>query len=1188
MGSPSRVAFTCRLAVFVCLNFITVVSPQSVVAADDWHLLGIPEAWRSVPRGELSPEGGYSWYRTLVRLPENWAGSELTLYVEALDDARSVWVAGETVGVLGSFPPQFRSGLGERGGFRIGTDLLDGLDHFVVAIRVYQSDPRPNFSVAPPVLMNSSRMEAMRLAGKWQYRPGDSSLWAQADPGEFGVDGLLKQLPELPDGIFGLTEKVDDIEAYVNRRSGDTPALSPADALARFQTSEDIAVELVLSDSKIAQPLFMTWDARGRLWVMEYRQYPNPAGLKMLSRDTYLRTVYDRVPQAPPNHVRGADRISIHEDTDGDGFPDAHSVFVDGLNIATSFAIGRGGVYVTNPPYLLFYPDANGDDVPDGDPEVLLEGFGLEDSHSVINSLRFGPDGWLYGAQGSTVTAAVKAPGSEQEPIRSMGQLIWRYHPERRVYEVFAEGGGNTFGCEIDAVGRVFSGHNGGNTRGFHYVQGGYYRKGFGKHGPLSNPFTFGFYEQMKHHDVARFTHNFVLYEDDLLPARFHGQLLGIEPLQGQVVLSDVEPNQTSVATKDIERVLTTDDPWFRPVDIKCGPDGAVYIADLYEQRIDHSSHYAGRVDRTTGRIYRVVPAKKRGPATASELVSATDSAKLLKQLEHPTRWHRQTAVRVLGDRPLDVADDIWALLQQESGPRALDKLWALHAANGLTEQRALQLLSHPQATVRAWTVRILCDAVQELSPAVADALVKLSRLEGYPEVRLQLAASSRRLPAKQAIPMIAMLLTHEEDAGDIFIPLMIWWSVESHVDALKPSELLALLIPESRLWDSPFVQQRILELLMRRYSSSSRPELLSGAAMLLRQAPDAQVREILLKGFESAFAGRSLATLPADLSAALADVGGGSLALRLRRGDPNAVAEATESILDASGKVDQRISLIEICGQPGLESMLPVLQKLVLTESTDSVLAAAIAALQNFPQAELAADVLGRFAGLQGEARLAAESMLVSRPEWASSLLDQIERGQLNDDQITLFGIRQVRMHGGFVEQRAEKIWGPPGGMAAADALAEMDKLRDFLAAGSGNPRTGKRLFAQHCGRCHRLFAEGGQVGPDLTPFTRQDNDRMLSSIVNPALEIREGYETFIVITTNGRIVSGFLVQNDDQIVVLRGVDGQNQIVRRVDIEEMNASPQSVMPEGLLRNLDQQQVRDLFAYLRSTQPVNY
>ncbi|MFZ9092041.1 MAG: DUF7133 domain-containing protein, partial [Planctomycetaceae bacterium] len=291
MGSPSRVAFTCRLAVFVCLNFITVVSPQSVVAADDWHLLGIPEAWRSVPRGELSPEGGYSWYRTLVRLPENWAGSELTLYVEALDDARSVWVAGETVGVLGSFPPQFRSGLGERGSFRIGTDLLDGRDHFVVAIRVYQSDPRPNFSVAPPVLMNSSRMEAMRLAGKWQYRPGDSSLWAQADPGEFGVDGLLKQLPELPDGIFGLTEKVDDIEAYVNRRSGDTPALSPADALARFQTSEDIAVELVLSDSKIAQPLFMTWDARGRLWVMEYRQYPNPAGLKMLSRDTYLRTV---------------------------------------------------------------------------------------------------------------------------------------------------------------------------------------------------------------------------------------------------------------------------------------------------------------------------------------------------------------------------------------------------------------------------------------------------------------------------------------------------------------------------------------------------------------------------------------------------------------------------------------------------------------------------------------------------------------------------------------------------------------------------------------------------------------------------------------------------------------------------------------------------------------------------------
>src|SRR5690606_14090151 len=150
----------------------------------------------------------------------------------------------------------------------------------------------------------------------------------------------------------------------------------------------------------------------------------------------------------PPNHFPGKDRISIHEDTNGDGRFDAHRVFVEGLSIVASCARGRGGVWGLNPPYLLFYPDRDDDDVPDGDPVVHLAGFGLEDTHSVVNSLRFGPDGWLYAAQGSTVSARVTRPGRDDEPMHSAGQLMWRYHPESRRYEVFAEGGGNAFCVE--------------------------------------------------------------------------------------------------------------------------------------------------------------------------------------------------------------------------------------------------------------------------------------------------------------------------------------------------------------------------------------------------------------------------------------------------------------------------------------------------------------------------------------------------------------------------------------------------------------------------------------------------------------------------------------------------------------------------------------------------------------------
>ena len=281
-------------------------------------------------------------------------------------------------------------------------------------------------------------------------------------------------------------------------------------------------IDQVLAEPLVRQPVFLNFDERGRMWVVEYLQYPFPAGLKMLSHDSFWRAVYDKVPPPPPHQFVGADKIAIYEDPDGSGRFTKHKYFLEGLNIVTAAVKGRGGVWVLNPPYLLFYPDKNNDDIPDGDPEVVLSGFGLEDTHSVVNSLRWGPDGWLYGCQGSTVTAKVMRPGLDKEPIAyTMGQQIWRYQPETRRFEVFAEGGGNAFGCEIDAKGRIFSGHNGGDTRGFHYMQGAYLQKGFDKHGPLSNPYAFGYFPPMSHPPVERFTHNFIIYDGGALPAQY-------------------------------------------------------------------------------------------------------------------------------------------------------------------------------------------------------------------------------------------------------------------------------------------------------------------------------------------------------------------------------------------------------------------------------------------------------------------------------------------------------------------------------------------------------------------------------------------------------------------------------------------------------------------------------------------
>ncbi|MDA1232846.1 MAG: c-type cytochrome, partial [Planctomycetota bacterium] len=824
-----------------------------------------------------------------------------------------------------------------------------------------------------------------------------------------------------------------------------------------------------------------------------------------------------------------------------------------------------------------------------------LEGFGIEDSHSIINSLRFGPDGWLYGAQGSTVTGAVKKPGRKEPPVQSLGQLIWRYHPKKRIYEIFAEGGGNTFGCEIDSKGRIYSGHNGGDTRGFHYVQGGYYRKGFGKHGPLSNPYSFGFFENIKHHSVARFTHNFVIYEENTLPERYRGQLFGIEPLQGQVVLSNFKPYQSSFETEDIERVLKTNDPWFRPVDIKTGPDGDIYIADMYEQRIDHSSHYAGRVDKTNGRIYKLKNKGERQsvnhPASSSapRNLAKASAPDLIKLLDDPSKQHRQTAIRLLGDRKDKTAiKQLTTELENATGQSALERLWALNACGGLTEEMAIKLLSHSEPFVRAWTVRLICDP-NTVSEKVGAAITLAASHEPYIDVRKQMACSARRLPPELALPVVRELLHYDEDATDIHQPLLIWWAIESQIGRTGINDIVQRLLADPATWKRSLVVDVITERLMKRYAlAGTRSDLIS-AAVLLNAAPDKQSIDRLLKGFEEAFQGRSLAGIPDALITALAKSGGGSLALRFRQAQPDAVAEAVTTIRNAAAAPDVRRQLIEICGQIHSDDLRPVLLDVVKHEQNSLVLATTLTALQNYDADEIAVEVTSRFTGLPEDAQLAAEALLVSRTNWSKRLLDAIDAGTIAKEKISNSALRKMLMHADdSISTAIKKHWGEIAGLSPAQVQAEIAQLKTVLDAGSGNPRTGKKLFMQNCGRCHLLFEEGGRIGPDLTPFARANMERMLISVVNPSLEIREGFENYVVVTNDGRILSGFLADKDSQIVILRGVDGQNVILKNDDIDEMRVVPQSVMPEGALKLLNDQQIRDLFAYLRATQPVNY
>ncbi|MBI3865179.1 MAG: c-type cytochrome, partial [Planctomycetia bacterium] len=828
-------------------------------------------------------------------------------------------------------------------------------------------------------------------------------------------------------------------------------------------------------------------------------------------------------------------------------------------------------------------------DVPDGDPVVHLEGFGMEDSHSIASSLRWGPDGWLYASQGSTVTGDIKRPG-DKTAVHSLGQLIWRYHPPTRRYEIFAEGGGNTFGVEIDAQGRIYSGHNGGDTRGFHYVQGGYYRKGFEKHGALSNPYAFGFFENMQHDKVPRFTHTFVIYEggtagpqNSALPAKYRGNLFGVGPLQGHVVRSEVSTDRSSLKTKDLDHPLTTKDTWCRPVDIQFGPDGALYVCDLYEQRIDHASHYQGRIDRERGRVWRI-KGKGGTPIQPFDLTKATTN-QLIDLLQHPNRWFRQTALMVLSwKKPEAAVPELMNRLKGATDDSAVTLFWALYQIGGLKEDIAVAMLGHPNPYVRLWTTRVVCDE-KTISSQIAAKLKDLSLNETHVEVRSQLASSVGRLPASEALPLIRPMLLHDADAADIHIPLLLWWAIEGKAESNR--DAIASLFEEPELWKHPLLREHLAERLMRRFASAGTRKDLLACARLLAAAPDPAAAKLLLAGFEKAFEGRSLAGLPDELVAAIGKAGGGSLALKLRQGDAAALTESLKIVADEKAAKPDRLKYVQILAevhpQPALAPLLEVLESTADGDLQGGLLGSLLA----YESPQIGDAVVSLLPKLGDEPRSAGLNLLASRKTWALALLSAIDAGKVAPRSVPLEVVQRILFQRDErIAALVEKHFGSVKGATTAEMLAQVESLKKVLAVGTGNPYNGRKMYLNSCGKCHVLFGEGGRIGPDLTSYKRDDVHTMLVNVVNPSAQIREGFENYVVVTNDGRVLTGFIADQDSRIVVIRGSDGQSVVIPRTDIEDMQASPKSLMPEGVLKEFTEQQVRDLFAYLRSTQPL--
>ncbi len=983
-----------------------------------------------------------------------------------------------------------------------------------------------------------------------------------------------------PDLSLAANEKVAEIMKTFGGRgvmsdgSDPTPA---AEAVGQFKMRDGLEIQLVASEPVVSQPLFLSWDSRGRMWVVQYRQYQFPAGLKIVRYDQHLRAVFDKVPDPPPQGTPGADKITVHEDTDGDGSYDSHKDVITGLNIATSVAIGRGGIWVLNPPYLLFYPDANRDDVPDGDPVVHLSGFGLQDTHSVANSLMFGPDGWLYAVNGSTTVGDVSSEVTKG--VRFQGQCVWRYHPDSKVFEIYAEGGGNTFSLDIDSKGRVFTGTNGGNTRGWYFPQGSYADKNWGKHGPLTNPYAFGFFPPMKFKgDGRRFPQAFCIYEGGLLPEQYNGTIVAPNALHNLIWNSPRFRDGSTYRTVDGPNIAESPDRWFRPVYSGVGPDGAIYVADWYDTRLSHVSP----IDdwhKDSGRVYRIIPKGKEAVYRGGDLHERS-SNELIEKFSHPNKWVRHRAMLELGWR--DDKSVVETLVDMVDRVGSLEALWALNLMNELTTDRAVKWLGNDVPDVRRWAVRLLGDR-HEGHPSLAS----LARSEPDVQVRSQLASSAKRLPAKDAIAIVRQLLTHDEDASDPHMPLMIWWALEGHAEQWTAIESM---LADAAVWQLAIYQEHIASRLMQRYAADASSINLERCARLLELAADDDSRQRLMLGLNRAFQGQSIPPLPDSLADALdeyqSNLGDSGLVLSLRQGKAEAVDQAIKLLSDRAGDLGLQVTLARVLGEVRQPKVTKTLISLATGQGTKepALQRVAMRSLGQYDDDSIPASLVKSFgSSISGEHGLRATACrtLASRPAWAKVLLAELNAWRVRRDQIPADVVQQLRTYQqAEIVAAVDQAFGKALDIASPEKVAEMKRLRSVVTEKPGDPAAGKEHFSTRCGNCHQLFGEGKKVGPPLDGYERGNVMFWLNSVVEPSLEIREGFQSYLALTFDGRVIIGMMAAQDPKTVTLRNVDNQTLVLSRDEIEEFKALKISLMPADVLKGLTDQQVRDLFAYL--------
>lgn len=951
----------------------------------------------------------------------------------------------------------------------------------------------------------------------------------------------------------------------------------PVEAAARMTVPDGFHVDLVAGEPDLHQPIAFCMDEKGRLWVAEAHAYP------------FRREEGD-----------GRDKIVVFEDGDGDGSFETRTVFIDDLNLISGLEVGFGGVWVGAAPEFQFIPDADGDLVPDGPPVTLLDGWGFQDTHETLNAFNWGPDGWLYGCHGVFTHSRVGKPGTPDEERVPLNAAVWRYHPTRHAFEIFAWGSSNPWGVDFDDHGQAVITacvipHL------FHVIQGARYRRQAGSH---FNPYV---YDDIK--TIADHVHYLgdtphsgngvsgavggghahcgaLVYLGDSFPAEYRGAVFMNNIHGNRVNVDRLKRRGSGFVGLHAEDFLMANDPWFRGINFRVGPDGSVFLIDWYDAQACHR-----RVDeiwdRSNGRMFRVRYGEVRGGRV--DLAALSDLELVELQL-HANDWHVRNARRLLQER--GGSPEVHAALEKilRDNPdvtRRLRALWALHVTGGLDETLCLELMKSEQEHLRAWAIQLQLESGTPTASFVR-RLAGLAKSDPSPLVRLYLAAAMQRLPHPARFDLADGLLSHAEDRDDHNLPLMIWYGLEPAVTS-DPERAMQL----SRASRIPVISRYIV----RRLAAPEDGRFDDLVVELEGERKPAQV-ELILEQMNIALEKADSLPMPErwpEVSRHLLkqdSTRDRALSLALLFGDRTVMPILRERLVDSKAPAERRRDALENLVRFQDETLRKLLPPLLRDGAVQGAVLRAMASYEDPRTPKL---ILAAFERLGEAERVDAVNTLTSRSGYAREFLDAVIKGRvpksLLDSATTRRQIALLEDEG--VDRRMADAWGRSVA-TSADKKKEIERLKGLLndgfVQGADRPH-GRQLFQNLCAACHTLFSAGAAIGPDLTGSNRGDLEYILSNMVDPSGEVGKEYMMSTVTLKGGRVLAGMISDENAQTLTVRN-DKEQAVVRLADVVREKGQPKivrsqfSLMPEGLLAALSDEELRDLIGYLKSEQQV--